>query len=162
MPIRLPPLRERGRQALVELSLRILADLRRRAGRGPAAVSPEALDLMARYRWPGNIRELRNVLERAGLLAGDAETLLPAHLPPEIAITRRFAADGPDVELTLEALEREHIVRVLEHHGGNRTRAARALGISRATLYDKLARYGLGRRRTPARRDRGDTLRGKL
>lgn len=162
MPVRLPPLRERGRGALVELTLRMLTDLRRRAGRGPAAVSPEALDLMGRYPWPGNIRELRNVLERAGLLAGDAETLRPVHLPPEIAAADPFVSGAADVELTLAEAERAHIARVLAHNEGNRTRAARALGISRATLYEKLERYDLGDVGRPPARHRGDALRGKL
>jgi DNA-binding NtrC family response regulator len=159
LPVRLPPLRERGRQILADLTLRILSELRRRTGRGPTAVSPEALERMSRYAWPGNIRELRNVLERAQLLAPEADTLRPNHLPPEIALTQDPLHTGDQSDLTLQEVERRHIARVLAEQSGNRSRAARSLGISRATLYEKLERYdlvGIGRSH------RGDRLRGPL
>jgi DNA-binding NtrC family response regulator len=144
LPIRLPPLRERGRQEIADLAFRILQDLCRRSGRGPHVISREALDLMAQYAWPGNIRELRNVLERVQLLAAAADEVRAAHLPQEIRGGQAATYAGTDeAELTLVELERRHIARVLAQHGGNRSRAARALGISRATLYEKLDRYGL-------------------
>ncbi len=162
MPVRLPPLRERGRHELADLALRMLAELRRRTGRGPATLSPEALEPMARYAWPGNIRELRNVLERACLLAPDADSLRASHLPPEIAATGDPLGPTDDVSLTLEQLERRHIARVLAFHGGNRARTARTLGISRATLYEKLARYDLADIGRSGGQNRGDPLRGSL
>jgi DNA-binding NtrC family response regulator len=157
LSIHLPPLRERGRTDIADLALRLLADLQLRIGRGPVHIAPDALALLAQYAWPGNIRELRNVLERAMLLAGDLGEILPAHLPPEIGRAGRRL--DPDVELPLHELERRHIARVLEHHRGNRVRAARTLGISRATLYDKLGRYGLTDvgRKPRAARDSGRT-----
>ncbi|MBI4543797.1 MAG: sigma-54-dependent Fis family transcriptional regulator [Gemmatimonadetes bacterium] len=143
LPLRLPPLRERGPQDIAELARRLLLDLRRRLGRGPGRFSAEALDLLTRYSWPGNIRELRNVLERVLLLGAGAEEVLPAHLPTEL--TSVAGPPGPDSDpgLSLDELERRHIARVLAHHAGNRSRAARTLGISRAALYQKLRRYGL-------------------
>jgi len=144
LPVRLPALRERGRDDIADLALRILVDLRRKLGRGPARIAPEAIDLMASYPWPGNIRELRNVLERVVLLAGNPEELLPGHLPPEMMSGRDPFATGAEAELTLEEVERRHIARALSHNGGNRSKTARSLGISRATLYEKLHRYGLG------------------
>jgi DNA-binding NtrC family response regulator len=144
LPVRLPPLRERGRDDITELMLRILADLRRRLGRGPARVSAEALRLITGYRWPGNIRELRNVLERVMLLASGAEELLPSHLPAEFNQVEGPGSETAEAELTLEDVERRHIGRALAYHGGNRSKTAKALGISRATLYEKLHRYGLG------------------
>jgi transcriptional regulator with PAS, ATPase and Fis domain len=96
-----------------------------------------------RYSWPGNVRELRNVLERARILAGDAETLEPAHLPAELrGGTLSFEPRDDDLP-SLEELELRHISRVLLHCRGNRTRAAQRLGISRATLHNKINRYGL-------------------
>jgi DNA-binding NtrC family response regulator len=157
LPLRLPPLRERGREEVADLAIRVLLDLRRRIGRGPASFSPPALEVMAGYAWPGNIRELRNVIERVLLLSANAETVLPDHLPPEMASTNGGVAHGSDYELSLEDVERRHIARVLAHHAGNRSRTARTLHISRATLYEKLARYDLdevGRVR-PASRPRG-------
>jgi transcriptional regulator with PAS, ATPase and Fis domain len=144
LPIRLPPLRERGREDIADLTMRILADLRRTLGRGPTRVSPEALRHLVSYRWPGNIRELRNVLERILLLAGATDELLPSHLPQEIGHTEGEMTAPGEAELSLEEVERRHIGRALIHHGGNRSRTAKALGISRATLYEKLHRYGLG------------------
>jgi DNA-binding NtrC family response regulator len=146
LPLRLPPLRERGREEIADLAVRILLDLRRRLGRGPATIAPETLAVLTGYAWPGNIRELRNVLERVLLMSADAREILPAHLPPEMAGTAAASAlDGSDPELSLEDVERRHIARVLAHHAGNRSRTARTLGISRATLYEKLARYDLDR-----------------
>ena len=143
LPLRLPPLRERGREEIADLALRILIDLRRRIGRGPDRFSTETLDTLAGYHWPGNIRELRNVLERVLLLSSGADEIGPAHLPTEIVGLSARGASGADDELSLEEIERRHIVRALAHQGGNRSRTARSLGISRATLYDKLGRYGL-------------------
>jgi len=143
LPIRLPAVRDRGREDIADLAMRILADLRRRLGRGPQRISTAALDLMAAYGWPGNIREMRNVLERVILLAGDPEELLPGHLPPELTAGSDGDAAVSEAALTLDEVERRHIVRALAHNEGNRTRTARTLGISRATLYEKLNKYGL-------------------
>ena len=143
LPIRLPPLRARGRDDVADLTVRLLLDLRRRIGRGPARCSPEAIAVITGYQWPGNIRELRNVLERALIMAPEADVLLPAHVPPEIFTAAAADTASTDVHLTLEELEKRHVLRVLDHHNDNRSRAARALGISRATLYEKLHKYGL-------------------
>jgi DNA-binding NtrC family response regulator len=142
LPLRMPPLRERGRDDIADLALRLLAELCRRLGRGPVRLHPDAFARITEYTWPGNIRELRNVIERALLLSGTADEIGSALLPPEIAgRDAPHATEGAD--LSLEEVERRHIALVVAHHGGNRSRAARSLGISRATLYDKLARYGL-------------------
>ena len=143
LPLRLPPLRERGREEIADLAVRTLLDLRRRLGRGPSRLSADALEVLVHYGWPGNIREMRNVLERVLLLAAGAEEILPAHLPPEMAGNGAGSGPGTLETLSLQEVERRHIARVLAHHGGNRSRTARTLGISRATLYEKLARYSL-------------------
>jgi DNA-binding NtrC family response regulator len=158
LPLRVPPLRERGREEIADLAGRVLLDLRRRIGRGPTALSAGALDVVTRYAWPGNIRELRNVLEHVLLLADGADEVLPGHLPRQLAGGDGAPASGDEADLTLQEVERRHIARVLAHHSGNRSRTARSLGISRATLYEKLARYSLddvgrppGRPRRPGR-----------
>jgi DNA-binding NtrC family response regulator len=119
------------------------AEFRRDLGRGPTRISAEALNLMTQYSWPGNIRELRNVLERILLFAGSAEEVQVGHLPADLVKATVPAATSDDADLSLEEIERRHIARVLERHAGNRARTARTLGISRATLYEKLSRYGL-------------------
>ena len=145
LPLTLPPLRERGRDEIADLTFSILADLRRRHGRGPARIGAEALALVLRHPWPGNIRQLRNVLERVVLLSGDVEELLPAHLPPELRTAPSRALELVGDDLSLAEAERLHIGRVLARCGGNRLQAARVLGITRSTLYKRLKEYGLER-----------------
>ena len=144
LPLSLPPLRERGAQDIAALAYNLLDQLRSRIGAGPARISDAALHHIVTYSWPGNIRELRNLLERILILADDAPAIEPGHLPPEIR-TDAAAASRPGREqpLTLEEVERRHIATVLEHTDGNRSEAARLLGIARATLYEKLDRYDL-------------------
>lgn len=145
LPIRLPALRERGGDEVSALAADLTSELTREIGRGPMTMSADALRHLIDYHWPGNIRELRNVLERAILLAGDAPTLLPRHLPLDL---RPRAADKRAVrlagDLSLKSAEQRHIQRVLDQVEGNRARAARELGIPRSTLYKKLREYGAG------------------
>ncbi|HEX2165801.1 MAG TPA: sigma-54 dependent transcriptional regulator [Longimicrobiales bacterium] len=143
LPLRLPPLRERGREEIADLAIRTLLNLRRRLGRGPSRLSADALETLVQYSWPGNIREMRNVLERVLLLSAGVEEIQPGHLPAEIVGNGLGLGGGPEDTLSLQEVERRHIARVLAHHGGNRSRTARTLGISRATLYEKLSRYEL-------------------
>jgi DNA-binding NtrC family response regulator len=153
--LRLPSLRERGSQEIMDLAMRTLLELRSSRGRGPQRFSHAALGLIAEYEWPGNIRELRNALERVLLLTDGADEVLPAHLPPEVRGERSRLDIRDETELPLQEIERRHIARVLAHVNGNRSRAARVLGISRATLYEKIDRYEL----TAIGRGRGNGLR---
>ncbi len=142
IPLRVPSLRER-REDIVPLALGILARLTADLGRPDMNLSTTAADALMAHDWPGNIRELRNILERALLLARG--TVMDAgllHLYRPTAPDPGGSADYP-VELTLEELERRHIERVLKHHGGRVERAAAALGMSRSTLYEKIKRYQL-------------------
>src|SRR5262249_21318746 len=115
-------------------------------GRSIAGVSPQVLAILTRYGWPGNVRELANVIERAMVVA-KGSVILPEHLPPHLfEATRPLAANGDasrPPELSLEAAEREQILRALQASGGKRIEAARLLGLSRRTLYRKLDRYGI-------------------
>ncbi|MBP7148279.1 MAG: sigma-54-dependent Fis family transcriptional regulator [Acidobacteria bacterium] len=131
--IRIPPLRER-REDIPLLVGPLLERLARRVGRRPT-LAPRALERLAAYDWPGNVRELAHVLEQAALMAkgpliGERDLPLPRLAPKE-----PFA--------TLEEVEREHIRRVLEACAGNKGKAARILGVPRATLYRKIERYQL-------------------
>jgi transcriptional regulator with PAS, ATPase and Fis domain len=141
--LRLPPLRERGGD--VELLARhFVAHFARSHGRDVDDVAPEAMALLRAYRWPGNVRQLGNVIEGA-LLVADGPVLLPEHLPPDV----RAAAAGDSSEpvpvqgdhlLPLREMERLHINRALARTGGNLVQAADLLGIHRNTLRDKLRR----------------------
>jgi DNA-binding NtrC family response regulator len=142
LPLRIPSLRERGRAEIADLSVRLLSDLRRNLGRGPTRISAEALERIVAYPWPGNVRELRNVLERSLLLAGMSEELEPAHIP--LSTEQPPAADGvPTGDLSMSAVERRHIASVLALTNGNRMRAAKLLGMSRQTLYNRLREHGI-------------------
>jgi transcriptional regulator with PAS, ATPase and Fis domain len=142
-PLHLPPLRDRGRDAILALTRHLATELQSQLGRGPTTFTSEALALMLDHAWPGNIRELRNTIERVLLLARDEPEVGGEHLPPDLRVAAAgdevIAADLADGDLSLERAERRHIARVLAHVGGNRVHAARALRISRATLYKKLS-----------------------
>ena len=141
-PVQIPALRER-RDDIPLLAASLLARIRTDA---PPVLGDAARRLLVAYDFPGNIRELRNILERASLLA-DGGTIGPEHLPGDVdgaatAPQSRVAPAAP-----LREAEREALARALAAHGGNRRTLARALGIGERTLYRKLAAYGLSRPR---------------
>jgi DNA-binding NtrC family response regulator len=142
--LRLPPLRER-RQDIPLLVDHFLRTLSSRHGRGPVALDPEALRRLLGYDWPGNIRELQNVLERALLLA-EQGVIGPEHLATTVRPAAAALPDTPPSVPTLrglEEVEREHVIRVLAATGGNREESSRILGISRRTLTRMIQRWGL-------------------
>jgi DNA-binding NtrC family response regulator len=141
IPLHLPPLRERAREDRLALLRRLFVELRTELPESPAEISSEALERLLTYPWPGNIREMRNVLERALIVGRGAAQVGPEHLPADVS--RRQAAPVADQAASLEEVERRHIEGTLRRHGGNRTRAAEELGISRATLINKIKVYAL-------------------
>jgi two-component system response regulator AtoC len=145
LPLTLPPVRVRSRDDLLDLIRRLMADLRTVHARGAPRLSDAALKLLLGYGWPGNVRELRNVLERALVLSLGEETILPEHLPPEVRTPSPSAAPVREHQtvMTLQEMERRHIERTLVMLDGNRTHAAEAMGISRATLHNKIRLFGL-------------------
>jgi DNA-binding NtrC family response regulator len=142
MPIRLPALKDRSGEDRLALVLRLLAELQLEVPGGPASLAPECLERLLGYSWPGNIREVRNVLERALILARGQAVVGVEQLPGEFR-NRPGIGDRRHTPLTIDELERQHIERTLRHHGGNRTRSAQELGISRATLINKIKRYAI-------------------
>ncbi len=141
IPLHLPPLRERTREDRLALLRKLFTELRTELPESPGEISSETLERLLSYPWPGNIREMRNVLERALIVGHGAERLGLEHLPAELG---RRAAPAPDHQpASLAEVERRHIERTLRRHGGNRTRAAEELGISRATLINKIKVYAL-------------------
>jgi two-component system response regulator HydG len=138
--IELPPLRDRLEDvpALAELFVRQSAEAKRKAVTG---IDNECLEILRLYRWPGNVLQLRNVIERATTVA--RRPLLAAiDLPTDV---RRAGRKGPQFELrvgeSLDELEREFIFKTLDFTNGNKVRAAQILGISLKTLYNRLVRY---------------------
>jgi len=147
----LPPLRARPQDIplLIDHFLRELAE---RHGRGPVAVDPEAQRRLLAYDWPGNIRELQNVLERAMLLA-EQDVIGAEHLPPNVRAPRTATASAAPSEpaspgplRSLDEVDRDHVLRVLGAMRGNRDDTSRVLGISRRTLSRMILRWNLPRR----------------
>jgi two-component system, NtrC family, response regulator len=134
--ISLPPLREHTEDipALVD---HFLAYYAAKENRPVLHIQKEALQLLQRHSWKGNIRELRNVLERATIMA-EGDTILPEHLPFDIQKQDKGAAS-----LTLASVEKDHIQKVLRYTNGNKTKTAVLLGIGLTTLYRKMEEYGL-------------------
>ena len=141
MPLRLPAVRERSRDDRLALLTRILADFAPQMPGCPSACSAETLDRLLSAPWPGNVREMRNVVERAMILARGAAQLGVEHLPADLR--KGAGGDKRHQPQALADVERVHIEKTLKFHGGNRTRAALELGISRATLINKIKVYGL-------------------
>jgi DNA-binding NtrC family response regulator len=151
--LHVPPLRHR-REDIPALVEHFLALYRERFNRPALDLSADARRRMDSYDWPGNVRELRNSLERAAALAtGDlieADQLLPARSAEGANANNSSSShegspsSTSPAPVTLEQLERQHILRVLEDSGGNRERAAAILGISARTLYRKLREYETG------------------
>jgi len=141
MPVHLPPLRARTADDLAALVARVIEELAAEIPDAPASADGDATAWLVQYPWPGNVRELRSVLERALLAARGAAAVTSVHLPPDL----RPGASASERHLprTLEQVQRTHIERTLRVHQHNRTRAARELGISRATLIKKIKEYGL-------------------
>ena len=113
-------------------------------GRPLLKISDEVMDILMGYGFPGNVRELENIVERALALC-EGNVFEPRHLPPDIAGGGGLAQRAPGATApwpTLEEHEKRYIFSVLEEVGGNKTRAAEILGIDRVSLWRKLKRYG--------------------
>ena len=147
--VHLPSLRDRKDDVLV-LADYFVRELASRMGRSEAGLSEEACDLLMVHRWPGNIRELQNAIERALILA-DGGLISAAHLglvvppPAAAAISSGPAAVENDATgmRTLAEVERQSVLAALRRAKGNKSRAAAALGLSRGALYTRLRRFGL-------------------
>jgi DNA-binding NtrC family response regulator len=142
--IYIPPLRARGNDVLL-LADHFLTKFAARSRKSIAGYAPEVRRKLLAYDWPGNVRQLENVIERAVALSQRDEIQLQ-DLPDRIVNFNAGSAlrDEVDLEhtLTLDQIERRQIGRALQKYRGNKTRAAKALGVDRRTLYRKLERYG--------------------
>ena len=137
--ILVPPLRERP-EDILPLAHIFVEKYARAMGKPARTISPDAEAVLLSYRWPGNVRELENAVERA-MVVGKTPALEVRDLPVS---ARDGAVDEPQAR-SLAALEKDHVARVLRDCEGNVTQAAKVLDIDRATLYNKLKRYGLRR-----------------
>ena len=143
-PIRLPPLRERASD-IPALAKGFADEFARQLGKRIREITPETMERLRAYRFPGNVRELRNIIERTVLLA-DGPSITPDMLPAEILGRARTGA--PDVELgpeglDLDSLEETLLLEALRRAEGNRTEAGRLLGMSRHQVRNRLKKYGM-------------------
>lgn len=135
--ITIPPLRER-KEDIPELSRYFLRKYSAKLSRPVADFKPEALEMLNNYNWPGNVRELENVIERAVIIC-DSEKIGPDDLSiPAISHSREETALS-----SLEAIEKNFILKVIGETNGNQSKASQILGIDRKTLYLKLKKYGI-------------------
>jgi transcriptional regulator with PAS, ATPase and Fis domain len=129
---------------VLELMHRFLRELGARHPASPSQLTARAAVAIAEYAWPGNVRQLRNVLERALVLGSGVERLDLEHLPEALRGRAAKRSNRDDTEiLSLQEVERRHVERVLYLLDGNRTAAAEKLGISRSTLHAKISQFGL-------------------
>jgi transcriptional regulator with PAS, ATPase and Fis domain len=148
MVVEMPPLRERVEDILL-LSTLFIEENNREHNKNIRGFSEEAKKFMAQYHWPGNVRELKNVIERAMILT-DQEVITPKQLPFELrqsggydrgnTVSEQFEITD---EMSLEYIEKMHLSKVLKRLEGNKSKASKVLGISRATLRAKIRRYNL-------------------
>lgn len=136
-----PPLRRRKEDIPLLIEYFLARGQNRILNRG-RAMSEDAMKIMMKYDWPGNIRELQNVCERLQILA-DGHTIVPQDLPEHILNPeQKVTTDDYDPTITLYDLEKRFILKALNYFEGNKTQAAHALGITIKTLYNKLHEYG--------------------
>lgn len=143
VPLKLTPLRERI-DDILELAKTFLKQFAREVGH-ELTLSPQVVRYLQAYDWPGNIRQLKNVLEHASIVCG-SNVIKSNHLPAYINLKKNFSGDEDmsfDVKEIVAKVEKEIILSALNAHNNNRTNALRALGISRKSFYDKLHRYGI-------------------
>jgi transcriptional regulator with PAS, ATPase and Fis domain len=140
--LQVPPLRKRT-EDLPVLIAHILRTLRV-PGAPSRTLAPEALQHLAAYGWPGNVRELRNVIERVVLMSSGKGPITREDVAQVLPKARESSQTGDLSYLSLDDIERQHIQRVLEASGGNKTQAAKTLDIDYKTLLTKLKKYGLG------------------
>jgi two-component system response regulator AtoC len=147
IPIYVPALRER-KEDIPILASYLIDHFNQELNRSVRGLSREAREAMMEYDWPGNVRELRNVIERAILLESK-DLILQEHLPSDLLRGRTGptlisdSSDAEEMPISLEEAERRAIAGALNWAGGNKTRAARALGITRQTLRHKMKAYGM-------------------
>ncbi|MBN1521637.1 MAG: sigma 54-interacting transcriptional regulator [Candidatus Aureabacteria bacterium] len=139
-----PPLRARGKDVLL-IAQHYLLRFSSHMGKNMAEISSEAQKILLAYPWPGNIRELKNIMERACVI-GSGESLIPDYLPEEI----REPKENMDMlffessaSIPLSEIEKKYVLRVLKEQGNNKAKTAQILGITRKTLYTKLREYGI-------------------
>ncbi len=146
IPVHIPPLRER----IEDIPL-LVEHFLKKFGAERKQISPEAMKIFMGYDWKGNVRELENIIERIVLLS-EREIILPEDIPPEIMRSGRaeetlpsLGVDDFSLDEILEGIEKNYLIKALELSGGNKTEAARLLGLTFRSFRHRLQKYGIGR-----------------
>lgn len=144
IPIHLPPLRER-REDIPPLIDCLLKEIAARSGKRITGLAPESLNLFMNYSWPGNVRELKSALEYAFVVA-ESGLIRPDHLPGHLLVSPDRPIN-PTPDRFFESDERTRLIEALRQTDGNKSAAARLLGVSRGTIWNRMNKYGLSTRR---------------
>ena len=152
--LRVPPLRKRPED--IPLLINYFLENSKFGGNQPMTLDPRALEALQSYNWPGNVRELQNTVERLKILT-EGSVIRFEDLPFNVRMAKRIQEGGGGgviaqsaKHMTLEELEKNHILQMLSYQQGNKTKTAKVLGITIKTLYNKLHRYGLLQAQPPA------------
>lgn len=151
IPIFLPPLRERV-EDIPQLAEKFFRKLRLKSGKEIAGISRETMELLVNHSWPGNVRELKGAFEYAFVTCHE-EIIHPHHLP-ETIFRSKNGTPAPKIPppkkqaFNLQAIEKQELLEVLERTGGNQSKAAELLGVSRVTIWNRMKRYGIDAKRS--------------
>jgi two-component system, NtrC family, response regulator HydG len=146
IPIFLPPLRERVGDIPL-LAERFFQKLRLKNSKAIAGISREAMEILINHSWPGNVRELKGAFEYAFVTCHE-EMIQPSHLPETILRPKAAKAAAPRKNaFNLQEIEKQELLEILERTGGNQSRAAEILGVSRVTIWNRMKRYGIDSKR---------------
>jgi len=140
--LELPPLRKR-REDIPPLAEHFITRFNRVGGRDIRGVSPTALAILMAHDYPGNVRELENIIEHAFVLCSDAAMIEPRHLPAEFRTRTSVRVEKAEIKSTVKAVEAQAILDALKKNNHNRLKAARALGIHKSTLFRKIKALGI-------------------
>ena len=150
-PIQLPPLRDR-QEDILSLAAHFIQRYSTANGKTGVRLSLSAMEMLQRYRWPGNIRELENIMERAVLLVGKEGLILPLHLPPNLHSSGcPYGEEGGSeahplmgsLQQRLDEMERAYIIEALSHFQGHLGHAAKALGLTERMMALRMKKYGV-------------------
>jgi transcriptional regulator with PAS, ATPase and Fis domain len=141
IPITLPPLRDRT-EDIPLLSEFFMERMRLKTGKTIQGLSTETMEFLIAYPWPGNGRELRSAFEYSFVTCQEA-FIQPHHLPPVIAAWKRPGSSHPTAVLDKKSLKRQELIHALERSGGNQSEAARLLGVSRVTVWNRIRQFGV-------------------
>jgi transcriptional regulator with PAS, ATPase and Fis domain len=140
--LHVPSLRERT-QDLKALCHNILENLAKEMGSKKPHLSAKAFECLGRYSFPGNIRDLQNILQWSLLKIGDSKKIDVAHLPPKVSVPEEGDDRVMPLKVAVDAFESDFIRSALERRNGNQSKTARDLGMSRRTLINKMTRYAM-------------------